>query len=81
MSIMFFLWKSWFSRQIYLKQLPQIHGKEILCTDSSVTYDKSRLRIEKFAELIQSDNGRVFVQKSTGYTPPKCRTIKINIRF
>ena len=36
------------------KQLPQIHRKEILRTDSAVSHDERRLRIEKFAELIQS---------------------------
>ena len=36
------------------KQLPHIHRKKIFRTDATITYNKCRLRIKKFAEFIQS---------------------------
>ena len=36
------------------KQTPNIHRKEILCIDSSISYDKGRLRMKEFPEHIQS---------------------------
>lgn len=38
---------------IFSKQLPHIHRKEIFRADATITYNKRRLRIEKFAEFIQ----------------------------
>ena len=38
---------------IFSKQLPHIHRKEIFRADATITYNKRRLLIEKFAEFIQ----------------------------
>ena len=38
---------------IFSKQLPHIHREEIFRADATITYNKRRLRIEKFAEFIQ----------------------------